>query len=516
MNSFLTIIKSDYLQRTRSYAFLVTLCASLAIAYTFVPEPNANYSTIRIADHVGYYNSAWFGYVTAIMTSVFLSLIGFYLVNSGVKKDIETKIGQIIASTSITNFKYLLSKILSNFLVLLTIVVVIFIMSIALFILYNDGFTFELIQFIKPYLLITIPAMFFVSTFAVIFEVLFGKYSLVQNIGFFFLFTSLLVFSPKTELQYSFDVFGSKIVLNQLEETVRNITKSDEKTGLTNIGYVWGNLKQVKKFEFNGIDFPTSFIISRIMWMLFGIGIITLISRFFHRFNIKERVSIKKTKMVDIEHTSFKERNISKLPNLNINYGTFSLLKTELLLLFRKGKKWLWLLNILGMVLLAVLPLKIAHQIVLPILWFFQVSRLSDITTKETTNNIHYFAFTSYKPIGRLFLAQLLSSIILILVLAIPLIIRLGVSFDYAAALSTVLGGIFIVLFAALLGVLSRGEKLFEVIFFMITYANINSIPFTDYFGGFEHQQYYLIQLAIIILLLGSASFLFRIKQLRR
>jgi len=107
MKPFLTIIKSDYLQRTRSYAFLITLCASLAIAYTFVPEPNANYSTIRIADHVGYYNSAWFGYVTAIMTSIFLSLIGFYLVNSGIKKDIETRVGQIIAATPISNFKYL-------------------------------------------------------------------------------------------------------------------------------------------------------------------------------------------------------------------------------------------------------------------------------------------------------------------------------------------------------------------------------------------------------------------------
>ncbi len=72
IKSFLTIVKLDYLQRTRSYAFLITPCASLAIFYTFVPNPNANYSTIRIAGHIGYYNSAWFGYVTAIMTSVFL------------------------------------------------------------------------------------------------------------------------------------------------------------------------------------------------------------------------------------------------------------------------------------------------------------------------------------------------------------------------------------------------------------------------------------------------------------
>lgn len=133
MPPFFTIIKSDYLQRTRSYAFLITLCATLAIAYTFVPEPNANYATIKIANYVGYYNSAWFGYVTAIMTSLFLSLMGFYLVNNGIETDVKIKVGQIVASTPISNFKYLLSKVLSNFLVLLTIVAVVFIMNIILF-----------------------------------------------------------------------------------------------------------------------------------------------------------------------------------------------------------------------------------------------------------------------------------------------------------------------------------------------------------------------------------------------
>ena len=107
MKSLLTIIKLDYLQRTRNYNFLITLCATLAIAYTFVPEPNANYSTIRISDYVGFYNSAWFGYITAIMTSIFLSLIGFYLVNSGVKNDIDTRVSQLIAASSTKNFNYL-------------------------------------------------------------------------------------------------------------------------------------------------------------------------------------------------------------------------------------------------------------------------------------------------------------------------------------------------------------------------------------------------------------------------
>lgn len=510
MKSFFNIIKSDYLQRTRSYTFLITLCTSLAIAFTFVPEPNANYSTIRIADHVGYYNSSWFGYVTAIMTSIFLSLIGFYLVNSGIKKDIETRVGQIVASTPISNFKYLLSKVLSNFLVLTSIVGAVFIMSLVLFLLYNDGFPFEPLQFIKPYVYITLPAMFLISVVAVVFEVILGKYRIVQQLAYFFLFSIVMVFTPETKDEFALDVFGTKIVMYELEETVRAITNTDEQAEMS-IGYVLGNVKKAEKFEFNGVDFPSLFLISRLMMILLGIGIITGIAPLFHRFNLKERVPKKKSKSMIIDQDEVRNDIVlSSLPVAKINYGIGALLKIEMLMLVRKGKKWLWLLNIIGMGLLVALPLDVAHQLVLPVLWFLQVHRLSDIATKELANNIHYFAFASYKPITRLFLSQVSATIILMLVLALPLIIRLGLQADVILGLTVALGGILIVLFSVLLGMLSKGKKLFEVIFFMITYANINGIPFADYFGGLAHSNSYIYQLLLLAIACGFLGILKR------
>ncbi len=513
MKSFLKIITSDYLQRTRSYAFLVTLCATLAIAYTFVPEPNATYSTIRIDGYVGLYNSAWFGYVTAIMTSIFLSLIGFYLINSGIKTDIDTRVGQIIAATKINNFSYLFSKVLSNFLVLLTIVLIVLTMSIILFLLYNDGRVLEMTQFLKPYTLITLPAIFLVAVLAVISEVFFGKYSVLQNLGFFFLFSALMLFTPKTEAQFSLDVFGGKIVTHELEEIVRGITKSDGKTDLT-IGYVLGGVKNSKKFEFNGMDFPASFVISRLALVLLGILVIGLISPFFHRFNVKERIKMTPLRTEAKKHTS-KEINLSNLSIPKTNYSILPIVKTEFLLLFRKGKKWLWLLNFIGMLSLAMLPLKLSHQMVLPILWFLQISRLSDLTTKEITNNAHYFAFSSYKTTSRLLLSRLLSAVLLMLLLVTPLAVRLALTVNFFATLSVILGAIFIVLLAAVLGTLSKGKKLFEVLFFMLTYANINGISYADYFGGFEHHKLYIRTLASVLVILGAIIFVTRRHQLK-
>lgn len=172
--------------------------------------------------------------------------------------------------------------------------------------------------------------------------------------------------------------------------------------------------------------------------------------------------------------------------------------------MIRKGKKWLWLFNLIGMLLLALLPLSFAHQIVLPILWCFQVHRISDVSTKEQFNQIHYFTITAYKPFKRVMLTQLISAILLMLLLALPLIVRLALSLQLQEISAVILGVIFIVIVSALLGIISKGKKLFEILFFLVTYANINRIPTLDYFGGFRYGYDYLAQLLALALLFIS------------
>lgn len=511
MKTFFTVVKLDYLQRTRNYAFLVTLCASLAIAYTFVPEPNANYSTIRIADYVGFYNSAWFGYVTAIMTNIFLSLIGFYLINSAIKNDLETKVGQMITATPISNFNYLFCKVISNFLLLLTIVFTVFLMSIILFFLYNDGGPFQLFQFVKPYLIITIPTMFFIACLAIIFEVIFQKYSVLQNVVFFFLFSFLAFNSSKNETDFLLDTFGSQIVMHELEEKVKEITNTDKTTGIS-IGYISGNTTKAKKIKFTGVDFPLTFILSRIIWMVLGVIMIGFVSLFFHRFTIKNKLKTRKNTKTIKENKSINELNLSELSISKINYSIFPLIKIELLLLIRKGKKWLWLINILGMILLAVLPLEIAHQMILPILWFLQVHRISNISTKEETFNIHLFTGSSYKPIQRIFTSKILASFFFMLIISLPLIIKLALNLNFLSSLFIVFGFLFLIVTSVVFGLLSKGKKIFEIVFFLITYANINGIIDVDYFGGFKKDLASIYTLLVLILILLGTSFFLKKK----
>jgi formate/nitrite transporter FocA (FNT family) len=94
------------------------------------------------------------------------------------------------------------------------------------------------------------------------------------------------------------------------------------------------------------------------------------------------------------------------------------------------------------------------------------VSRWSDIATKEKTNRMHYFTYAAYQPVRRLLVSQLIAGIILGVALSFPLIIRYSISGGFIHVSEIVTGAVFIVAFAVCLGILSGGNKLFEILFF--------------------------------------------------
>ena len=512
MTYYKNILKGDYLQRTRSYAFLVTLAVSLYLAYTFVPAPGAHYSTVKIGKYVGENNAAWIGYVTAIMTSIFLSLFGFYLVNSSIKKDIDTEVGMIIASTPISNFKYLLTKMLGNFLLLLTIIGIVFLMGMVLVFVRSNGSSFNLMQFVLPYLLTTLPSIFFISTLAVFAEVFLRKWPMLQYISFFFYFgiiTASIVQGTGSPIKMMLDPFGVKVVVTGMEKLVQQ--QYDANATVMSVGFNLTEGQEIKTFLFNGMNWPALFVISRLLWIGISFLLIFIASKFFHRFYFRETATIPKKKKKLTENITavhlLQDIQLSSLPAVQTDYGILPFIKTELLMLFRKGPRWLWLVNTGSMIALIFSPLTIAHQLLLPLLWFLQVARWSDIATKEKTNRIHYFAFASYQPLKRLLTSQLLAGILLALVLALPLMIRYCIAGDAGQLLNIFNGAIFIVSLALCLGILSGGKKIFEILFFAITYLNINRLPLADYFGAINNYTGYSVLIPAITALLIVAGF---------
>lgn len=524
MQYLYNIIKADYLQRTRSYSFLITLAVTVFIAYSFVPPDTAGYTTLSASGYRGVYNSAWVGYVSGIMTTVMLSFYGFVLVNSGIKKDIETEVGLIIATTSLTNFKYLLSKQISNYLVLLTITGITFMVSIVVFLVRGTDQPFILANFILPYLFFAIPALFVVAALAVTAEVFLGKRSILQFIIYFLLCGVCMSFINNkggNDTSGVFDPFGLSLISKSITQHIN--TNFHENIKSVSFGFIFNGHKTYKFFEWEGLNWTSVFIFSRVVWIGFGLLLIYISSLFFHRFDFNQAVTNKKKKLqalaslkpVQLINPAGITRGI--LPPLSFNYGIFPLIRTEFLLLIRQGNKWLWLLNAALWGAMFLVPFDLAYNYLLPVLLFLQVTRWSELVTKEKTNRIHYFAYASYKPLQRMLPAQIIAGILLAISLSLPVIIRsISASNIYGVA-GLLNGATLIVLLAVALGILTGGKKLFEIFFFLLTYAVINKVPLTDYLGSLpaHHTPFFILTVLAMNLALTGVLFLARAYQIR-
>jgi len=523
MQYIYSIVKADYLQRTRSYAFLLTLAITIYVAYLFVPPVSASYTTLSAVGFKSVYNAAWVGYISATMTAVMLSFYGFLLVNNSIKRDTDTEVGLIIAATPISNFRYLLAKQLSNFVVLCTIAVCTFAVSILMFFVRGAGYPLVLAHFILPYLLFVLPAMFLVAALAVVAEVFLGKRSILQFIVYFFLCgVALSSLNTKSTAPPSgvLDPFGLSLVTSSIKNEIN--TRFHQHIDQVSFGFIFSKRRPFQLITWNGINWTALFILSRLLWMSFAVALVYLSSFFFHRFDFKKAAGKKKKRaeiVPDHGGLAVVPAGISSalLPPVVFNYSIVPFIKTELLLLIRQGNKWLWLPSIGLSLSMLFTPLPIASLYLLPALWFLQVTRWSELVTKEKANRLHYFTYASYKPLQRMLPAQIIAGFLLAMALAFPLVLRYAIIMDGLSIINIIIGALFVVSLSVCMGILSGGKKLFEVIFFLLTYAVVNGLPFTDYPGS-QPQHHNLVftgVLSAIILALLLISFSARRYQVR-
>src|SRR6202012_140298 len=97
-------------QRTRSARFWLVALAITATGWWCLPPLEAGYLVVAIGDHHrGFYSSAWIGMVLAMMSPLW-GLVGFYLVRGTLQRDFDTRVWQLLGTTSMRRGAYLLAK----------------------------------------------------------------------------------------------------------------------------------------------------------------------------------------------------------------------------------------------------------------------------------------------------------------------------------------------------------------------------------------------------------------------
>lgn len=514
MGIFYQTIKGDYLQRSRSYAFLITLAITIYAAYHFVPAPDENYTTLIITGYKGVYNSAWAGHISVLMTTIILALFGFFLVNGAIKKDIDTEVGLIVAASPISNMRYLLIKFVSNLLILLTISALAIIVAMLVFLIKKSGYPFLIKDFLLPYIFTIIPAMTVVAGFAILGEVFLRGKGILQGILYFFIFTTLITINMgSTSSSAITDVFGINEIISSITNQID--TQFHERIKDIALGYTITETASYKTFVWNGVSWSFDYLTSRAVWIGMILISVCISSFSFHRFDFKT-LKIRRLPIFPVPaKTNYSKIEKIALPAIIPAYGILPLIKIELLLMIRKDPKILNILSFALWVSLLFVPLTTAHVILLPVLFFLQVNKLSDLATKEKAYRLHYLTYAAYKPLQRVLSAQILAAFSLLIALAFPVILRLIIGSSYLNVIQVVNGTLLIAILSISIGIISDGKKLFEVFFFLLTYCVLKRISAVDYLGGIPHPDYLgkMLSIFIINISLLVACVMFRARQ---
>jgi len=493
------LARADFLQRTRSYSFLITLGITLYVGYFFIPPNHSSYATMAIGNHRGLYNSAYLGSLMALLISPFLSLAGFYLVKNAIDRDIQTRVGQILATTTLSKPLYTIGKTISNFAVLAVMVAVMGVAAVVMQFVRGEDLTLHLGQLVTPLIFISLPVMLVVAALAILFEAIPWLRGGLGNVVYFFLWISALS-APIARLDKGVhgsynDFFGTGVLVPSITAACEAAFPGSNKTGL-NLGI---NVKESGKywdlttFRWEGLDWTRSVIVSRLYWLAIGLGLALLAAVFFRRFDPARERSKRalKTDQQPPQSEVIEERVVSdavptpklhpitKPPRFSFVFMVLAELRLAL-----HGVSYWWYLVALGLIAAGLFtPVPVSRGFLIAA-WIWPLLIWSAMGTRETRWRTDQLVFSTAHPLRRQLPACWLAGVIIALATGGGTGVRLLVAGEQLGLIAWTVGAFFIPTMALALGVWSGSSKLFEVLYLFLWYLGpANHVGQIDFMG---------------------------------
>ncbi|HET7377440.1 MAG TPA: ABC transporter permease, partial [Anaerolineae bacterium] len=342
-------------------------------------------------------------------------------------------------------------------------------------------------------------AMAVIAALALLFEAIGWLRGTFGNVVYFFLWLAMLIVTaanipndPRRAIEPMNDLWGVIVVLSKMMRDTA-ATFPDYR-GSVSIGAIMLPAP-LQTFVWNGIAWTPGIILNRLLWVGIAIGISLLAAFFFHRFD----PALEKSKGAAVAVASSDSpedrpvgtraysSSLSPLSARPVKLRFGSLLLAELRLML-KGIRWWWLIIALGLIVASLLtPAGIARQL-LPLLWVLPLALWSSMGCREARYGTDQLVFSVPHPLRAQLPAIWLAGILITLAMGGGVAIKFGLTLDWMHLLAWGTGVLFIPTLALALGVLSGGNKLFEVVYMVLWYAGpVNRVPYLDFMGAGEN-----------------------------
>ena len=190
------LLVADLRQRTRSPRFWIVALAITVAGWWCLPPVGAGYMIVAIGDHHrGFYSSAWIGMVLAMM-SLLWGLVGFYLARGTIQRDFDTRVWQLLGTSSMRRSAYLLAKWASHLAVMGGLLCATLVVGLVAQLVRAEDRHVDLWELVKPSLFIAVPTLAFSATLAIWFDLIPLLRRTAGNVAFFFVWVMLLTTGP--------------------------------------------------------------------------------------------------------------------------------------------------------------------------------------------------------------------------------------------------------------------------------------------------------------------------------
>ncbi len=515
------MVRADFLERVRRYSFLLTLGFAVYLGYAVY----AGQIRLQLDIYRGVSNSAWLGSVIGLVTAVFLTLIGFYVVKNAIQRDRQTRVGQILATTPMSKTFYTLSKALSNFAVLAAMVLILGVAALVIQVSQAENRHVHFFVLLAPVLIFGLCALAVTAALAVLFESLPGLRGGVGNVLYFFLWIGLVSMSaatlaqgrPITTARYFADYTGIATVMGQMQAQVHQLDL--QYRGGSSFG-VGGLNPTMKTFLWTGLRWNSAIVLSRCLWLAIAVGIAVLAGVFFDRFDpARERSRARKEKTpgkpevrealgVQTPETRLSVSHLTPLARTGSRRRFCSLVVAELRLMGR-GQGWWWYMGAAGLFVACLAsPLNAARSGVIVVAWLWPVLLWSQMGTRESQFSTQSLIFSGPRVFPRQLLAIWTAGVLLAALTGGGLGVHLLLARDFQGLAAWSAGALFIPALALSLGVCTESRKPFEALYTAWWYVGpLHHIPKLDFMGTTpESSTPALYVAACALLVLASCS----------
>ena len=460
------IALADLRQRLRVPRTWVVLVALAIASWWSFPPLEADYLTVSIGGAAGaraHYSSAWIGLVIAAIQGTMLSLAGFYVVRGTVVRDLETGAWQLLVATPMNRAGYLLAKWCSHMAVFVLMLSAGVAVGIVAQLVRGEVPGIDVVELLKPIVLVALPALGLTATFAVWFDLVPWLRRTAGNVAFFFVWVLLLAGTAAVGGgTWPGDPEGILMVEQALAPVA--IAMGGEPGGLS-VGVQ--ALEGARPVLFDWTHWAVGFdaLAGRVFWMALAVAVLLAAAPLLDRFAAHRGSA----RSLSNEGRTLRWLDAFLAPLRWTSFGSLVAVEAGLVL---RPRRWRWFAAMAVVYGVQAFAPEKGMAIAILVGWLLCMDIFGRAVLREHETRTAALVFTAPGMRHRLLVARVVVGVGLAWAATLPALVRLGMQ-DSQAALAVLVAGASVALWGAALGALFRNARPFELLLLGAAYASV-------------------------------------------